>query len=233
MTTPRPQTLPEQARQRRRRLTVAPAADTGPYDQAEQRRRRRVRMSASYPADFSLLREITDQAEPLAERARGLVTRSVLAAIGDLSEAVHAAAAGLGDIVEGLADRGRVAHLPPEQQARARKLLRDARAVPEHPQIAAGDVHSGRWAVTLAELAAPVSEPLSAVLGKAAATPSGQPVLLEILERHLIDIDRAALALERALDRAAAARAEQAAAPRPRTRAEIARDELRAMGVEL
>lgn len=175
------------------------------FDQNEQRRRRRHWLPNLLTGEFDLTAEIEAITAPLALRVASDPVPQVLAGnVADLSDAVAACLNELNTLFGADGDLARVRHLTSEvDRARALELLRSRRAASK-PQFDAADLGAGTWAAALVETAEPSSEPLSRFLGR--ARPDSIPTPTEVVEASLRGVDRAALALERRLDRRAADR---------------------------
>ncbi|WP_328435739.1 hypothetical protein [Nocardia puris] len=215
----------------RRRPAASPAPTPPAFDQAEARRRRRVYLAVTLPGEFDLKAEVADILEPLAERvAVDRMPGRYRDAVGALSDAVHVAVVGALMLVADRDDRARVQHLEVGARERALRLLREARTLPARPTFDADALESGRWAQTLVDFAASVSEPLSRLLSDAwppgAVALRGQRSVSERLVDLLRGVDRAAADLERRLDRAP-----KIVSVRPVDAADRARAELRALGI--
>lgn len=151
------------------------------------------------------------------------------ASIDDLALAVHGVThAVVGFLQESSAEQ-KTRHLTGDQRARARAVIRTLATRPELPEFDRTDAHSGAWVTALVDLCAPFSADLADLLGRAKTTD-----LSDRLVKELREVDRAAHALQRRLDRDAAMRANRAARPAPApTEAEHARAELARLGVTL
>lgn len=202
--------------------------------QAELRRRRRAHLPTVNTGKFSAICEIADVAGPLADRITLLASplrlrRQVL----NLADAVHEFA---GTATRWDAERDartKTEHLADDPAARrwAMTTLCDLAPRPALPEITEAMIADGSWAAALTELVEPIDAPLSDLLARAfppGAPPlRGQPSRSDRLDRLLREtVDRAALALERALDAAEKQTPAPTAKPDPRT-------ELEAMGVRL
>ncbi|GFG68093.1 hypothetical protein MKUB_55830 [Mycobacterium kubicae] len=207
------------------------------YSQPELRERRRAGMiTGHYSADWSLAREIADVVTPLARRvaAADRPTRFGHAAtpgsVPALAEAVHEA---VGTIVGWLAEadaRRKTAHLANEPGKRryAMTTLTDLAQRPALPTVTDKALKNGTWAA-LTALADGIDAAFSDLLGHSyppgAEGLRGQASRSEHLERLLSrTIDRAALELERRLDRDEHADYRQTTETDPRA-------ELAAMGI--
>lgn len=173
------------------------------FTQAQWRPRRRQRLITQRVRFFSPSREIAEVAEPLATRiaARAAVPpvssvppvalrfRQPVAAFAD---AVHELVSGLIGWQAEQDGQAKTAHLAnePGQRRHALNLIKDTAQRPVLPPISDQMIDDGSWAAALTEMA-------SAADGlRVAAAYSDR------LERLLLGtIDRAALALERRLDR--------------------------------
>lgn len=201
----------------RNRTHAALAAQRGQpprrYSQAELRERRRIGLPAAlYGGDWSLAREVADVVGPLAQRiaADDRPTRFMraTATVPLLAEVVHEL---VGVVVGWVAEtdaRRRTAHLvnEPGKRKYAMTTLVDLAPRPALPDIAEKDMASGSWAAAVVAMAGAVDAEFSALL--AHSHPPNAPALRghasrsELLARLLSrTLDRAALALERRLDR--------------------------------
>lgn len=218
---------------RGRRGTPAMRAEQVPqpartHTQDELRSRRRQVLPVVLLSDFSLADELAAICCPLAPR---LSLEPNLHAyqrnMDELVDAVH----GLVHVVVGvLAERDahrKAAHLTGDTRVRSIRQIVDLAQRPAAPTITADDLTSGTWSARLIAHVEPYSGALGDLLGRAAtADPSDR------LVRALQDVDSAALALERRLDRAEAARASRTLTPRI-SECDRARAELAALGIDL
>ncbi|BBZ08292.1 hypothetical protein MDOR_24610 [Mycolicibacterium doricum] len=183
------------------------------YSQAELRERRRTGFTAGhYGGDWSLAREIADVVGPLAQRIAADERPSRFmrssATVPWLAEMVHEA---VGVVVGWVAEadaRRRTAHLANEPGKRryAVTTLVDLATRPALPEITDKMLKSGAWAAALVAMADGIDDAFSDLLTHShppnAAALRGQPSRSEHLARLLREtIDRAALALERRLNR--------------------------------
>lgn len=202
--------------------------------QAEVRRRRRAHLPFVHEGNWSLRREIADVAGPLAARVAALpspaqLRRQVLA----YADAAHEAA---GTVTGWLAEvdaRRRTEHLVDDEGKRksAMTTLIDLAPRPVLPEIADEMIADGLWVAALVEMVEPMDAALRDLL--AHAFPPGAPPLrgqlsrsdrLESLLRETVD--RAALSLQRALDRADTVPSSPTAKADPRA-------ELAALGIDV
>lgn len=201
--------------------------------QAEVRRRRRARLPVVHDGNWSLRREIADVAGSLAAQVAALPSsaharRQVLA----YADAAHEAA---GTVTGWLAEvdaRRRTEHLADDDGKRkyAMTTLTDLAPRPVLPEIADEMIADGSWVAALVEMVEPLDAALRDLL--AHAFPPGAPPLrgqlsrsdrLESLLRETVD--RAALSLQRTLDRADAMPSSPTAKADPRA-------ELAALGID-
>ncbi|MCP9271145.1 hypothetical protein [Mycolicibacterium arenosum] len=207
------------------------------YSQAELRERRHIGLPAAhYDGTWSLAREIADVVGPLAQRiaAYDRPTRFMrsTATVPMLAEAVHEL---VGVVVGWVAEadaRRRTAHLANEPGKRkyAMTTLVDLAPRPALPDITEKDMASGAWAAAVVAMAEAVDAEFSTLLARShppnAPTLRGQPSRSDQLARLLArTIDRAALALQRRLNR------DDYADHRP-TETDRARAELAALGID-
>ncbi|MCA2359581.1 hypothetical protein [Mycobacterium intracellulare] len=176
--------------------------------QADIRRRRRAHMPVVHGGTWSLRREIAEVAGPLASRiaARPMslqFRRQVLA----YADAAHDAVGTVTGWVAERDARNRTAHLAGDEGKRkyAMTTLVDLAPRPALPEITDAMITDGSWVAALTEMVEPIDGALSDLL--AHAFPPGAPALRGQLSRsdrleHLLreTVDRAALALERALE---------------------------------
>ncbi|OZD66689.1 hypothetical protein CH272_08265 [Rhodococcus sp. 05-340-1] len=198
-------------------------------DQDEQRRRRRAWLPNVLGAEFDLTAEVEAITAPLAARvAADPVPRVLAGNVADLADAVAACLNELNTLVGADGDGARIRHLSSEEdRQRALQLLRSRRAATA-PQFDAAALGAGTWAVALVEMTGRSSEPLSRFLGR--SRPDSIPTATEVVEASLRGIDRAALSLDRRLDRRAADREQFAST---RTPAPTVEAELESLGVTL
>lgn len=191
----------------------APARPPRRYSQADLReRRRRGLPPGHYGGDWSLAREIAEVANPIAERiaaaSRPARFNHATASVRWLAEAAHEAS---GVIVGWTAEaeaRAKTKHLASEPGKRRYAITTfcDLAQRPALPAITDESLASGSWAAALVAMAETVSEPFSELLSRSyppgAEGLRGQASRSERLDRLLRDtIDRAALELQRRLDR--------------------------------
>lgn len=217
----------------------APKRPPRRYSQDELRERRRAGMTVGhYSGDWSLAREIAEVVNPLARRiaAADRPTRFAhsQASVLWLAEAVHEL---VGVIVGWLAEadaRAKTAHLAAEPGKRkyAMTTLIDLAQRPALPEVTDATLEDGCWAAALIAMAETVDTAFSHLLACAwppgAAGLRGRASRSEQLARLLgRTLDRAALELERRLDRDEQADHRQTT----QTADERARAELAALGI--
>ncbi|WP_147458291.1 hypothetical protein [Rhodococcus sp. SBT000017] len=189
---------------RRRRLELS--TERPKLEQHAQRLRRRRWLPNVLRAEFSLSDEISAIVAPLTARiAHDPVPRAYAEMVDELADAVLGCVRELDHLTGNGDDQRRTAHLSEEDRRRALDLLRSHRAG-QRPEITEADLASGAWAEALVELAAPVSGPLSDLLGRALPPEKVDVSVSESVEAALREVDRRALSLERRLDRRAADR---------------------------
>ncbi|ANE80151.1 hypothetical protein A7U43_13235 [Mycobacterium adipatum] len=198
------------------------------YNQTEQRDRRRQGFTGLLGGGWSLSAEVAAICSPLANRCaeRG-APRAFVRYVEDVADAVAElifVATGL--LAEADAQR-RTRHLPLQERERARIAIRALTPRPQLPEIASDDVGSGTWATALATLAEPYSADLARLLGNAASSAVSDRLL-----RALAEVDHAARALERRLDRDDRPRSTRSSQT-PISEADRARAELESLGVSL
>ncbi|KZF06534.1 hypothetical protein A2J03_24395 [Rhodococcus sp. EPR-157] len=197
------------------------------FDQDEQRRRRRHWLPNVLTDEFDLTVELETITAPLALRvAADPVPAVLIGNVSDLSDAVAACLRELGELFAADTDQARVRHLASEEdRARALQLLRSRRAA-SAPDFTAADLGAGTWAAALVALAEPSAAPLSDYLGR--VRPDSIVSATSVVEASLRGVDRAAISLERRLDRRAADRELFATA---HTSAPTVEDQLAELGV--
>ncbi|KWX25722.1 hypothetical protein AFM11_05180 [Mycolicibacterium wolinskyi] len=213
------------------------------YSQPEIRRRRRAGLPiVNYGGGWSIVAEIAEVCEPLAQRIAAserpgrFSWRGSQVGVHDLVAAAHEA---VGDITGWLAEADahvKTKHLAgdPGKRRYAMTTLCDLAPRPALPDVTDAMIRDGSWAAALIEMAEPVDAGLADLLRR--AHPPGAPALRgqlsrsERLDRLLREsLDRPAAELECRLDRAD----REAAKPSALAKAEAARAELEAMGVEV
>lgn len=205
-------------------------ADRPTVDQHAQRLRRRRWLPNILTAEFDLGIEIAAVTIPLAARVAFDPVSSVYRGqVENLADAVAACVRDLDRLIGSGDDQRRTAHLSDDDRRRALDLLRTRRAG-SRPEITDDDLESGAWSDDLVALAAPVSEPLSRLLGRSLPPAEAIPSMSERVEASLREVDRAALSLERRIDRRAADRELFATT---RTSAISVEAELESLGVQL
>lgn len=211
------------------------------YSQAELReRRRRGLKTGHYGGDWSLAREIAEVVNPLADRVaaanRPARFAHSQANVPWLVEAVHEA---VGVVVGWVAEaeaRAKTRHLKDEPGKRKFAITAycDLAPRPALPEVTDKALASGSWAAALVAMTEGVDAAFSELLSRSYAPNAdglrGQVSRSERLDRLLRDtIDRAALELERRLDRDHLSNRRQ----NDPTEAECARAELESLGVQL
>lgn len=196
------------------------------YSQTELRERRRQGFTVLLGGGWSLGQEVGAICSPLAIRAaeRG-GPRTYLRYCEDLEDAVAElifVATGL--LAEADAQR-RTRHLPLQERERARIAIRALTQRPRLPEITSDVVAEGTWVQALVDLAQPYTGDLSTLLGNAASSAVSDRLL-----RALAEVDHAARALERRLDRD---RQPRAKTTQTISEADRARAELEQLGVSL
>ncbi len=198
------------------------------YSQSDLRERRRRQLPVTLEGGWSLSSEVAAICAPLAEAvAAAKCPAGHWRAVDQLTDAVHeTVSAAVGLLARADAER-RCRHLGVDDRGRSIQALVDLAERPKLPEIADDDLAAGTWAATLTALAQPYSADLSGLLGRARTTAVSDRMLAALRE-----VDRAALALQRRLDRDRKAQA-RAAKPATETEADRKRAELAAMGVQL
>jgi hypothetical protein len=204
------------------------------YSQADDRRRRRGTLPTVNTDKFCASREIAEAAGPLADQVRALLNPLQLRrAIEAYADAAHEFAGTVTRWNSEADARRRTEHLAgdPGKRKYAMTTLMDLAPRPALPKITDTMIRRGTWAAALIEMVQPVDAGLSDLLAR--AFPPGAPPLRGQLSRsERLDallretVDRAALALERALDAAEQQTATATVKPDPRV-------ELERLGVQL
>lgn len=198
---------------RNRTYSASAAAGNRPprrYSQAENRQRRRSGKLTSNTRDFSAVREIADVAGPLAARVTYLATPlRVRRLVLDYADAAHEFVSTVTGWLAEVDAQAKTAHLAddPGQRAYATRTLVDLAPRPALPDITEESILNGTWAAAVTAMADTVDAPLAALLANAyppgANELRGQLSRSERLDRLLREtVDRAALALDRAIERA-------------------------------
>lgn len=202
--------------------------------QNDDRRRRRQHLPTVNTASFSAICEIADVAGPLADQVATLpnplqLRRPILA----YADAAHEFAGTLTGWEAERDARRRTEHLAddPGKRKYAMTTLIDLAPRPALPEITDEMITDGSWVAALVEMVAPVDAALSDLLahafGPGAPALRGQMSRSEKLDRLLREtVDRAALSLERALDRADTVPSSPIAKADPRA-------ELAALGIDV
>ena len=198
------------------------------YSQSELHDRRRAQLPVTLGGGWSLSSEVAAICDPLAESvAAARCPASYWRAVDQLTDSVHeAVSVAVGLLARADAQR-RCRHLGVDERGRSIQALVDLAERPKLPEITDDELSSGTWAATLTALAEPYSVDLSGLLGRARTTTVSDRMLAALRE-----VDLAALALQRRLDRDRKAVA-RAAKPAAETEADRKRAELAAMGVQL
>jgi hypothetical protein len=197
-------------------------------DELRERRHKGYRIAA-LDGGWSLALEVAAICEPLAERiAAAPGPTAYRRYVDDITDAVHSlVSTAVGLLARADAQR-KTKHLGVDERGRSVKALVDLTPRPKLPEVGDDAMAAGTWPATLIRLAAPYSDEMSGLLGRALSAR-----VSERLVAALADVDRTALALTRRLDRderaAEAARTDQSA-PTP-TPTDRARAELQALGV--
>jgi hypothetical protein len=205
------------------------------------RERRRGGLPVAYAGEFSLTEEVVRIAGPLARRASRLPNPQVVnGRVTELVDAVHelvSAVVGWLAEIDGRREHAqRLAALDSADRARAVRRLVDLAPRPPLPVVGAEEIASGQWATALVEIAEPCDGPLAALLAR--SLPPGAVDLRRLDSRSeklvglLREVDAAARQLEIATGKAEAAAAKRKTT-RQQDRAEAAREELRALGIEV
>lgn len=195
--------------------------------QAEQRQRRRQHLTVRYGEPFDLTAEIYDICQPLAEKvAAEPWPQTYRADVDDLAEAVGSLVIVVSDLVATADARRKTGDLDAADRGRAVAVLKELTERPQVPAISDGMLSSGLWVQELTALAGPLTGKLSDLLSRAAApgTRRGLLSVSEQLVEGLRLVDRAAVALERHLQRAEVMRSSRPArrpAPPDKLRAEL------------
>lgn len=229
-------------------VPTAPQCPARRYTQAELRERRNKGLPPGhYGADWSLAREIALVCEPLARRIAAADRPSrfrhsaTAGSVPTLAEAVHElVGVAVGWVAEADA-YAKTAHLAAEPGKRRYAVTTyiDLAQRPALPEITDEALADGSWAAALTAMANDLDAAFSDLLSRAyppgAPELRGQPSrsdrLVELLRRT---IDRAALALERRIDRDERAERRQTAqtGQTAQTPDDRARAELAALGID-
>lgn len=211
------------------------------FTQVELRQRRRAGfISGHYGGEFSLAAEIAEVCDPLARRIAAAEHpgrfRVSSASVPWLVEEVHELVGVVVGWVARRDARARTSHLKddPGRRQAAMTLLSDLAKRPALPEVTDDMLADGSWSAALIAMGDSVDVELADLLARAyppnAAELRGQISRSERLDALLRrTIDRAALALERRLDRDEHHRP---ASADDRTSDERARAELAALGVK-
>jgi hypothetical protein len=170
------------------------------FPQAQARERRRKRLQVQYGADFDLVGEVSDIAEPLAgevsevlsgpitlrDRSRDDKPLALRPEVEAIAEAVHGLRA---KVIELLAGDKQLS-----TQARARLAAGVGAGVPE---VTDEQLRSGAWVNALTAHVGPLAGDLAALLGRSAAAVGCVSPASERLVEALRLLDRAALDLAR------------------------------------
>lgn len=196
------------------------------YSQAELRDRRRKQLPGTLEGGWSLSSEMAAICGPLAAGvAAATCPAGYWRAVDQLTDAVHeTVSAAVGLLARADAER-RCRHLGVDDRGRSVQALVDLAERPKLPEFTDDDLAAGTWAATLTALADPYSADLSGLLDRALTTAVSDRMLAVLRE-----VDLAALALRRRLDRDAKSSA-PAATPAAATDADRKRAELHALGV--
>ena len=203
--------------------------------QAEDRRRRRQHLPTVNTGKFCASSEIANVAGPLAEEVVTLpnplqLRRPILA----YADAAHEFAGTLTGWEAERDARRRTEHLAddPGKRKYAMTTICDLAPRPTLPEITDAMILDGSWVAALVEMVAPIDRQLADLLahafGPGAPALRGQLSRSEKLDALLREtVDRAALSLERALDRA-----DTVPTPAPTTKPDP-RAELAALGIDV
>lgn len=196
------------------------------YTQAELRQRRRTGLLHTYGGRWSLTAEVAAICDPLAQRVTAAPNPAgYWRSVDDVALAVHGLVhAVVGLLAEADAQR-RTRHLGVDVRGRSIRALVDLAERPKLPEIGDDALTAGTWPATLTLLAEPYSAELAELLDNALTT-----AVSDRLRAALREVDLAALALERRLDRDEHARAAKPTKTVP-TATDQARAELAALGI--
>lgn len=180
------------------------------YNQAENRLRRSSGKLTRNTGDFSAVREIADVAGPLAARVTYLAAPlRVRRLVPDYADAAHEFVSTVTGWLAEVDAQARTAHVAadPGKRRYAVTTLVDLAPRAALPDISETSILNGTWAAAVTAMADSVDAPLAELLGKSfppnANELRGQLSRSERLDRLLREtVDRAALALDRAIDRA-------------------------------
>ncbi|MCQ4360624.1 hypothetical protein KQR54_05595 [Mycobacterium gordonae] len=197
-----------------------------PTQEQGRDRRRKLLPIYAWPGDWSLTAEVAAICDPLAERVAAATNPAAyLRAVTELADAVHQAVhVVVGLIAQADAER-RTRHLGTDERGRSIRAVVDLAERPAAPEVSSEALVSGTWSATLVVLAEPYSAALARLLGGAAT-----PTVSDRLLTALVEVDAAAGALGRRLDRERVYQANRAA-NRTASPADRARAELHELGV--
>lgn len=197
------------------------------YTQTEARDRRLKRLPVYvWPGDWRLTDEFAAICEPLAVQVAAAPNPAALIRpVAELADAAHQAVDAVVALLARADAERRTSHLGTDDRGRSVRALVDLAQRPPAPAVTSDMLVEGTWPMALVDLAQPYTEQLARLLGSAAT-----PTVADRLLAALVEVDHAALALARRLDRDATYRANRAdhRAPSP---ADRARADLEAMGV--
>lgn len=207
------------------------------YSQAENRQRRRSGKLTRNGGDFSAVREIADVAGPLAARVTYLATPlRVRRLVLDYADAAHELVSTVTGWLAVQDAYAKTAHLvkEPAKHRYAVTTLIDLTPRPALPEITDVAILDGTWAAAVTAMADTVDASLAALLARSwppnANELRGQLSRSEHLDRLMREtVDRAALALDRAIERAEA----QPAPTSPTPTTADPRAELAALGINV
>ncbi|MDL9948261.1 hypothetical protein QSJ19_22305 [Gordonia sp. ABSL11-1] len=160
------------------------------FSQADNRERRRRRLTVVLDGGFDLAAEVAEICAPLAEAVAGSPTphthRLAMSAVNDaVAEVVFVAVALLAE-----SDAAqRTAHIADlSDLRRAMTMLTDRAQRPAAPVVTLDDLDTGEWSAALVAYASQVSDDLAALLGRAVRP--GERRGLDTASERLVDVLR-------------------------------------------
>ncbi|MBY6675322.1 hypothetical protein HQ314_00130 [Rhodococcus sp. BP-332] len=219
---------------------IKPRPDRGPskpvvFSQDKARERRRTWLAVRYDgSNLDLAAEVEAIAGPVAEAVASEPCPKRYADDAQaVADAVHRLIATVSGIVSARQSRAALESLNAEDAARARQAFRALAATVPRSDIGVGKLADGSWVAALVETARPYGVPLGRALKGADPRNGLASQLSDELVTELRELDRAALAVVRKVERARFARAAHPVPDRTVAAADTARAQLAALGIEL